>query len=364
MQIRYSERLTIITSKRKRHFRRLGLINREARRTRGAASLGGDGNLAGRRARRHVGFDFGIGDRREGAGFPFERHFCRLLQARALNGDRGPRRPALRSKARNGRQHVECLRAGQRGRACGHGHGSGQRPCGNCSGDECRAREPDGCCFCAAELDHRRTFEALPEDANLRAFLAGGGLCFHERLQTYREAEERPIIVRAAEPRCPVEGPIGGLYQTCGKVCPIRAVPVTVCFSTKTVESLQRAIQGYFEDRPRSVGPRVCCPIEVSIGGLDERPIGVCAVREIEAVQCGQHATWGHSEDRAVWDAVVPAVDGCPVEVSIGGMDQLVGIRRATTTGSVAKGVQRGQHATRSDSEDRAAGDRLICCSV
>src|SRR5207248_2088672 len=56
---------------------------------------------------------------------------------------------------------------------------------GNRGCDEGRAAPLNGCCLHSAELHHRSAGEALPENADLDALLAGGGDQIHERPQPH-----------------------------------------------------------------------------------------------------------------------------------------------------------------------------------
>jgi len=67
----------------------------------------------------------------------------------------------------------------------------------------------------------------------------------------------------------------------------------------ETVERCQLATRRDFEDRPIAVGTaNLRCPVEVPVGGLYE-PFGVTTVPPIEAVQRREPATWGDLEDRS-----------------------------------------------------------------
>lgn len=197
------------------------LVHCELRRTGDAAALGCDRDLPGHCTAGHIRGDLGIFDHSEGGGLPGKGHLRGLLQPCARDSDQRSHWPARRTKARNSWQDFEGLRAGQRGRAGRHGHVSRERPCGNHGGDECRAREYDSRCFRTAELHHRRTAEALAENANLRAFLAGGRICLHKRAQPNGQIKDRAAAIggtarKIASIRCrSVEGSVGGLDQLC-----------------------------------------------------------------------------------------------------------------------------------------------------
>ena len=67
----------------------------------------------------------------------------------------------------------------------------------------------------AVESDAGRARQIVSQDDDGRSHLAGGGLCFHERAQPHRQAEDRATASRSAPPAggCPVEVPVGGLHQ-------------------------------------------------------------------------------------------------------------------------------------------------------
>ena len=111
-----------------------------------------------------------------------------------------------------------------------------------------------------------------------------------------------------------------------------------VGLGAKAVQRGQRALGCDFEDRATAdiakdwkkdtveVSPaKRCCPVEVPIAGLHQPGVRVGAVRAVEAVQCGQRALGGHFEHRAtalVTGVVSSTKLGCPVEVSIGALDE------------------------------------------
>jgi hypothetical protein len=53
-----------------------------------------------------------------------------------------------------------------------------------------------------------RTGQIGSQNLDGLSHLAGGWPCFHKRAQTYRQSEDRPVIVGAAFVGCPVEVPI------------------------------------------------------------------------------------------------------------------------------------------------------------
>jgi|HubBroStandDraft_1064217.scaffolds.fasta_scaffold93411_2 hypothetical protein len=100
--------------------------------------------------------------------------------------------------------------------------------------------------------------------------------------------------------RCPVEIPIGGLNEPRQGDRAVRAPAL----GAKTVQRRQLAAQADFEDRAVdiAVGPAVGRgPVQVPIGGLDERGIGRGSVRaaalRAESVYCRQLAGWCDLED-------------------------------------------------------------------
>ena len=72
------------------------------------------------------------------------------------------------------------------------------------------------------------------------------------------------------------------------------------------------------------VAARVCCPVDVSVDGLDQSPDGVLAVCAIalrtKSVKRRQFAAWGDLEDRA--EALAPAKVRRAIEAPIGGQRQ------------------------------------------
>src|SRR4029077_4708363 len=96
-------------------------------------------------------------------------------------------------------------------------------------------------------------------------------------------------------------------------------------------------------------------PVEAPVGGLDQGPVRLFAVRAVEAVQNGQTATWCDFEDRADGRGPAPANDRGAIEVAVSALHQpaLGGL----PVGAIvlgAKAVKRGQRAARGDFEDGA----------
>ena len=178
--------------------------------------------------------------------------------------------------------------------------------------------------------------------------------------QTYRQTENRATppsagVVDICTPTNgrPVEGSIAVLDQRCwdGAIRPVEAV-----------QRRQRSGWRYFEDRPTAIGEvgaipaPAGCPVEVSVVGLDQFCAGIGAVRVVEDVQRGQRACRGDFEDRATGASrtvtvASPARVGHPVEIPISGLDEPSGV----TAVRQVKAVQRGQRAGCRDFEDRPA---------
>jgi hypothetical protein len=81
------------------------------------------------------------------------------------------------------------------------------------------------------KADAGRASQIGPQNPDDLSHLPGGGLCFHKRAQTYRQAEDsttaRPIIAGATGApitRCPVEVPISGLNQPRVGAIAVRAI--------------------------------------------------------------------------------------------------------------------------------------------
>ena len=109
-----------------------------------------------------------------------------------------------------------------------------------------------------------------------------------------------PITVGPARVRCPVAVLVSGLYQPRQRA---RAVHTPV-LGAEAVYCRQRATWSDFEDRSSAVGPaKIRCPIEVAIGGLGERRLGIKAVGAVrlraEAIKHCLRAIRGDLEHRS-----------------------------------------------------------------
>ena len=153
-------------------------------------------------------------------------------------------------------------------------------------------------------------------------------------------------------PCCPVQISIAGLNQPGKNEGAIRAVEV--------VQRREAAAGGDLENRAAAEGTglgvatRRCRAIEVSIAGLHQLSLGRRAIGADEAVQRGQTAVQGHLEDRAVEEAGA-AASRCPVQVAVRALHQAA--KRAATVmagAKRAKVVDRGEGAAGGDSEERA----------
>ncbi len=148
--------------------------------------------------------------------------------------------------------------------------------------------------------------------------------------------------------------------------CAIRTVV------TEAEHRCQRATWGDFEYRSSAiakgieVGPTSGrCPVEFAVGSLDQRSVGVLALRAMnaalgaEAVYRRERAARGNNEDRST--AVGPAIHGCPVKVAIGGLDQRVGVCAVAALG--AEAVKRNRRAAGGYSEDGTGAAGSACVS-
>src|ERR1700691_4584714 len=121
----------------------------------------------------------------------------------------------------------------------------------------------------------------------------------------------------------------------------------------EVIESGHRAIWSDFEDcataiiRAGAVSAKACGPVEVPIGGQDEPCVGLFAVPAstlgTEIVDRFEGARWRDFKDRAA--AVGLAKRGCPVDVPIGGLDQRTLGRAAVRAAArgAGKRVKRGR---------------------
>src|SRR5580698_6852571 len=131
----------------------------------------------------------------------------------------------------------------------------------------------------------------------------------------------------AAEVSRPVEISVAGLNQSCEGVLPVGA-----CASPILAEIIQRgqhAARGDLEHRPTAGRISACaaklgCPIKVTVGGLDQ-PGGVLAVRapalRTETVQCS-YLAGGDFEDRPCENALLGYAERRAVQIPIGCLDQ------------------------------------------
>ncbi len=150
---------------------------------------------------------------------------------------------------------------------------------------------------------------------------------------------------------CAIEAAVGALDQPRERGGAVSAV--------KAVECRQPAAGGDTEDGANGAALPGSCPIEVSVGALNETAKWRGAARAIafraKAVERSQRAAGRHFEDRAI--ALGPAAPGrCPIEIPISSLDQpgdRIGAVR--TTFFLAKGVKRRQCAVWSHCEDCAS---------
>jgi hypothetical protein len=120
----------------------------------------------------------------------------------------------------------------------------------------------------------------LPENATGPPNLTRGALQTHKWPKPHSQAVHRSVAVGPAKRRCRVERPIGVLDQRRRGVGSVRATGLRA----KPVKSRQRTTWGDLEDRPIVVGPPIVrCALEVTIGGLDQRPpVGAAADAVVE----------------------------------------------------------------------------------
>ena len=134
------------------------------------------------------------------------------------------------------------------------------------------------------------------------------------------------------------------------------------------------------------ISPANCCPVQIPVGGLDQPPKGLGAVRTIattlraEVVKCGQFAAGSDFEDRATANPPAkaeistagPALNRYPVQVPVNGLDQPhrveIGAVRAIATALRAKSVDGREDSIRRHLECSAravgAGATFECRSV
>jgi hypothetical protein len=118
----------------------------------------------------------------------------------------------------------------------------------------------------------------------------------------YADAEDRAIVINSAIFRCPVEKPVQRLHQSSERPAAVGVI--------EAVQGGQRAAWGDLEDRATAVVTPIVpaiqgCSVEVSVPRLHQRGLGPGAVRAVEVVQRGQRARGGDFEDRAA-AALIP----------------------------------------------------------
>ena len=174
--------------------------------------------------------------------------------------------------------------AGKRGCPGCHGHRRGQCSRWHCGVDECRAAPRDGCGLYAAELHHGGIAEALAEDADLGALLAGGGHQTGKRRRADVQAEEHASVHRAALLSHPVHNPVRVLDQR-----PIRVRGGKLLQNGKGAARCHLVeVLGATAKLSTTVGRAV----EVAVGRLQQRRcrIGRVIRRLIKAMQNGNRA--------------------------------------------------------------------------
>ena len=251
------------------------------------------------------------------------------------------------------RRHVEDFVAGESAAWLSHCDRAGGRSRGNGCGQVSVGFDSEGCGG-SVEGDGGGSRESLPENFHDASDRTSCRQESHERAEIRRQAEDGAAAKRGAAAAarcagevavgsCPVERTVGGLKQASVRVDAVRAVEV--------VQRGQHASSGDFENRAIAVCP-ACryCPIEISVGGLNQLAVGVGTVSPVEVVQLGQRAPWGDLEDGAV--APGAADVGCPIKVSIAALNQ-PSVRDFPV--NPVEPVQRRELATWSDLEDRAA---------
>src|SRR5260370_4832220 len=112
----------------------------------------------------------------------------------------------------------------------------------------------------ASKADARRASEAGSENLDLRAHLACCRHCLHKSAETHVQAEDRAIILRAADPGCSVELAVGVLHQSGERVRAIR--------SSEGMQCGQSALRRDLKDCSIDVGAaRNRCVIEIAVSG-------------------------------------------------------------------------------------------------
>ncbi len=119
---------------------------------------------------------------------------------------------------------------------------------------------------------------------------------------------------------CAVELSIGALHQSRNRVGAIGAMTLW----TEAVERGHRPIGSHFEDRALGVCPApVGGPIEVSIASLNQGPGWSGAICLVEGVQQRERAALTYFEGSAGIETIMRSSSlCCPIEVSIGTLDQ------------------------------------------
>src|SRR5205814_5646392 len=156
--------------------------------------------------------------------------------------------------------------------------------------------------------------------------------------------ENRTAAIGTAPRRCTVEIPVGGLDESGHRLRRVRAIR----WLAKAVNRGQCALRCDLKNRAAAQGP-ACdgCPIEVPVGALDQpavRAFTVGATRlSAETVKRDQRALRGDFEDCSTANAgvavvVSAAIDGCSVEVSVDGLNQLAVAYTVTLVEAVQSG--------------------------
>src|ERR1700733_5388657 len=178
---------------------------------------------------------------------------------------------------------------------------------------------------------------------------------------THRQTEHGAVVAAPTVVCCAVELSIGALHQSRNRIGAIGAMTLW----TEAIERGHRPIGSHFEDGALGVCPApVRGPIEVSIASLNQRPGWSGAIRLVEDVQQRERAALADFESSAGIETVVrPPGLCCPVEVSIGTLDQ-----RPLGVATIPAGevVQWRERAARGDFKERPAAveSAPASCSV
>src|SRR5580700_181419 len=175
------------------------------------------------------------------------------------------------------------------------------------------------------------------------------------------KTEDCPRIAAPARVGCPVVISIIRKDQPGVRISAIR----TIAVSAKAIQRGNAAARGHLEDRAPVVGPaQFGCAVKVAIAGLDHRSQRNLAIRYVEDVQQCEGACGGDLESGASIVATGGSAGGCrPIKVAITALYH----RRVRIAAVVpSEAMQHGECATRGDSEDRAAtvGSADRCRSV